>query len=79
MLDNPKFKIAFYLAWCGAEAEHQFDSPSQYNAVCARLNKIAKAHIHGDELPPAYSKSVADFYIFEKDQRDAFQAIMQNL
>jgi hypothetical protein len=79
MADNPNLKIAFYLAWCGAEATHQFESQAQYDAACAFLNTIAKAHIRGDALPSAYSRKVNDFYIIENENREAFQNFMQNV
>jgi hypothetical protein len=77
---NPeKFKIACYMAWSGAEATFQFGNERQYDAVRAHLDRIAKGHLHGSELPPNYSGIVTDYYFFEKSDRAAFQKIMRDV
>jgi hypothetical protein len=73
MPDNPNLKIAYYLAWCGTEATHQFEGQAQYDAACAFLNTIAKAHLRGDTLPSAYARKVSDYYVIEKGHRQAFE------
>lgn len=79
MWDPNNYKIVCYLAWCGAEVEHQFDNQSRYDAVRAFLSKIAKVHVPGDQLPLKYSGRVTDFYAIENEQREAFQNFMRDI
>jgi hypothetical protein len=76
---NPEnLRIACYTAWSGAEATFRFGNQRQYDAVRAQLDKIAKGHLRGRELPPGFSSTVTDYYFIEKKDRAAFQKIMRD-
>lgn len=68
-----KFKIACYMAWCGAEATFPFGNKEDYEKAKASLEKLGSAR--ANELPPSYG-DVADFYFIDVKDRDAFNQIM---
>ena len=79
-MGNPEgFKVLCYLGWCGAEATYGFANQRQFDAARAFLDKIAKVHLHGDELAPSYLKATRDYYFIEDKDRDAFENFMQRL
>ncbi|MGC2778516.1 MAG: hypothetical protein WA418_23080 [Bradyrhizobium sp.] len=78
-MSNPdQFKIACYMGWCGAEATFGFSGKAQYDAARASLDKIAKNHLRGGEVPQGFPRSVADYYVIEDQHRAAFDALMRH-
>jgi hypothetical protein len=78
MRNSNRFKIICYLAWCGAEATYRLHK-DQYDIMRMFLDKIAKIHVHGDELPHKLSASgITDYYVIEKRHRVVYGDFMQN-
>ena len=70
-----KFKIACYMAWCGAEATFPFSNREDYEQAKASLEKLAVGRARANELPPRHA-DVPDLYFIDVKDRDAFNQIM---
>jgi hypothetical protein len=73
-----QFKIACYLAWCGAEATFPFASEAKYKSAIAFLDKITGGGMSGDRLPAGYARGVGAYYFVDEKDRDAFQSFMRD-
>ena len=78
MKNPPRFEIACYLAWCGAEAIFGPFNRVEYDAVRSFLERIAKLPLQGDEVLHRFSGTVSDYYVIEAHERTAFQQFMQD-
>jgi hypothetical protein len=72
-----QFKIACYLAWCGAEATFRFPGEKEYETATAFLKKITGGGMEGDSLPAEYARSVKAYYFVDEKNREAFNEIMK--
>lgn len=75
MSNSETYKIAYYTAWSGTEAMHQFNSREEYERARGFFDRVAKLHMRGNQLPSGYL--VDDYYYLEKDQREAFARFMK--
>jgi hypothetical protein len=61
----------------GAEAIFGLYDKTEYDEKRVFLDKIAKIHVHGDDVSSRFSGTVSDYYFIETHHCDAFQRFMQ--
>lgn len=76
MSKSKRYKIGFYLAWCGADAVQEFDTFEQYQKARAFLDRLVSARAPSHAT---FGDTHDNFYIITLDQRDEFEKFMRSL